>query len=433
MPPQKQLDTTPSSQKQAMDENAADLRKKSDRRKNAEKKGTVMRRKDETEDRKRPVRPSRRRSMGNHPAEAATELVSPIPVASRESKSPRLRKSTRSSSRIRGDLMSPRSVKQEGGPSSSAHALAPSSRDSPRRSRCTKTAEASLLSSPSIKMRERRSSLPSAASIRSPFKRSRERRPSFSSGTCTNTVSKLDPEVAQIHNVSGKDDLNKIAPTRRMNRRRTIAIGRVETDSSSEEQPIIISKPKLNSKKVGIKEGSSEKMRMHRRASGTGASEPAGKGAESFGRNLRSKSTRHSSTKSLGVSAQQPKPSGRRSRCSSMQHVTAQSAEGLKNLSGEAFRQAFVSVTQKGVSPPERVNSNVMAKGVRVEGRSPSSASKSASPRKSKTSNEKRLKPPSNEFDDDDASLNILKDVGTDPDADNAEGFFAVRSFIYEQ
>lgn len=430
-----QLDVTTSLQKQVVDEKGVPLRKKSERRKDPEDKGPTRRRKDETEDGKRPARQPRRRSTGNQPSEATAkaDLVSPLPVTSRESKSQRPRSSRQgSTSRIQGDAMSPRSVKREKGSSSSAHALAPSSRDSPRRARprCTKTAEASLLPSTSIKMRERRSSLPSAASIRSPFKRSRERRPSLSSNTWMNTAPKLDPEVDRSLSISEK------APSRRMHRRRTIASGRVDTDSSSEEQPIEISKPTLTLKKVSnlTNERTGERTRTTRRASVIGcSSESTGKLVESSGKNLRSRSTRNASSKSLGVSPQQPtKPSTRRSRSSSMQHVSLLQSDSLKSLSGEAFRQAFVSVNDKGSSSTEGVPSNSTAKASKTVGRTTLSASKPATPRKSKTSSkEKRLKPLSNGFDDNDSI--VLNDIEAASDVENGEGFFAVRSFLYEQ
>jgi hypothetical protein len=65
--------------------------------------------------------------------------------------------------------------------------------------------------------------------------------------------------------------------------------------------------------------------------------------------------------------------------------------------------------------------------------RTSSSRSKSASPRKSTASlKEKKLEPLGNAFDnDDDASINILDNAPVE--VDNGEGFFAVRSFIYEQ
>lgn len=252
-----------------------------------------------------------------------------------------------------------------------------------------------------------------------------------------NTSPKIDPDVAQSYAAAEKDTLSKIAPSRRMQRRRTIATGRVETDSSSEEQPVRIFKPKLALKKGSgsTKEGTSEKTRISRRASAVGSSERTEKLTESSGKHARLKSTRHSSSKSLDVFSPQQtttKPSSRRSRSSSMQHVSLQQqSEALKCLSGASFRQAFVSVTDKGVSSTEGVISSSKAS----KGRTPSSESKVASPRKSKTqTKENKSKPLSNDFEDDEddnVSLDILNE--TQPDVESGEGFFAVRSFLYKQ
>ncbi len=415
MPEPFEKTTTP--QKQAKDIDAADLsKKKAERRKDTDPRGTIMRRKDDGEDGKRQARPPRRRSKGNLPSQATSE-------ESRECRTPRPPRSNRqgSSRQMQADMISPQRVRREGGSSSSsARALAPSCRDSPRRARprCTKTAEASVVSSPAIKMRERRSSLPSAASVRSPFKRSRERRPSLSSSTWMNTTSKHDSE-APLHVISEKDDLNKIATPRRMRRRRTLATSRVETDSSSEEQPILIAL-RPSAKKIAAEEEPRERIRAHRRASAVGSSESAKKAVELPGTNRRSKSGGHSSTQSLSVSPRQRKPSRRRSRSASMQHVSLQS-EAVRNVSGGALRQASASVA------------DTVSKESRSAPRTSSSRSKSASPRKSTASlKEKKLEPLGNAFDnDDDASINILDNAPVE--VDNGEGFFAVRSFIYEQ
>jgi hypothetical protein len=96
-----------------------------------------------------------------------------------------------------------------------------------------------------------------------------------------------------------------------------------------------------------------------------------------------------------------------------MQHVSLQS-EAVRNGSNGAHRSANASVAET----------------VSKESRSAARTSRSRSPRKSKAK-EKKLEPLGTAFDDDDASINILDNA---PDeVDNGEGFFAVRSFIYEQ
>ncbi|GAX27298.1 hypothetical protein FisN_23Lh133 [Fistulifera solaris] len=408
MPEQFGKTTTPQRQTKDVDVDAADVsKKKSERRKDADPRGNVVRRKDDGEVGKRQARQPRRRSTGNQP--------SPVPSEWRESKTPRPFRSSRqgSSRRMQSDVISPQRVRREGA-SSSARALAPSCRDSPRsaRPRCTKTAEASVVASPVIKMRERRSSLPSAASVRSPFKRSRERRPSLSNSTWMNTTLKLDSE-APLLTISEKDDLNKLLTPRRMRRRRTLATSRVETDSSSEEQPIVFAARPSAKKKVAEEEPR-ERIKTDRRASAVGSSKSAKKVVESPVTNRRSKSATHTSSQS--VSPRQRRPSRRRSRSASMQHVPLQS-EAVRNVSNGGHRLASASVADT----------------VSKESRSAARTSHSKSPRKSKSSlKEKKLESLGTASDnDDDASINILDNA---PDeVDNGEGFFAVRSFIYEQ
>lgn len=435
-----QLDNTPSSQKESLNENSSEkLRKKSDKRRdvNGDDKDLRRRRKGENDHRKRPARQIRRRSTGNQPSEVTHEQSSPIPQSSREKSTERRRRRSRSrprsTSRTGVELVSPRSSVKVGRDSTVARPLAPSSKDSPKipRRRCTKAAAASVVASPVIKMRERRSSLPAASSIRSPFKRSRERRPSLSNDAWMNSAPKIDPEVAHLRTIQEKDNDRKILSPRRVHRRRTIASGRVEADSSSDEQPIVISKTKLNSNKVNknAKEGSSEsKRKANRRVSAIESSEKGKPSTGSSDRKQRSNSMKPHSGTPVATSPRQSKQSGRRTRCSSMQHV---SSETLKSLSGQAFREAFVSV-QKGACPTESVDST--SKGSRTDTHSSSSASRTRSPRKSKTLLiEKSSKTLKNDFNDDEASLEISKMDRTDPDVDSAEGFFAVRSFIHEQ